>query len=84
MGKNDMQDSIKKYILETFLPDEDPASLTTETPLLTTGILDSIAALELVSFLEKSYAIKVKAHEVNIDNLNTINEIATFVRSKQS
>jgi acyl carrier protein len=75
--------TVKDFILENFLPGESPDQLTNETPLFTTGLLDSIASLQLVTFLEEQFGIKVAAHEVVSDNLNTLDTIARFVRSKQ-
>lgn len=78
-----IKEQVKVFILKEFLPDEDPANLTDSTAMVTTGILDSLAALDLVSFLEETYGIKVAAHEVGTDNMNTLNDIANFVISKQ-
>ena len=75
--------TVKDFILENFLPGESPEALTNTTPLFTTGLLDSIASLQLVTFLEDQFGIKVAAHEVVSDNLNTLDSIAGFVRSKQ-
>jgi acyl carrier protein len=75
--------AVKEYILAEFLPGEDPAALTDRTPLLTTGILDSIATLKLVAFLEKHFQITIAAHEVNVDHLNTLETITRLVRAKQ-
>ena len=75
---------MKEYILKEFLPDEAPENLAYSTALVTTGILDSLATLDLVSFLEETYGIKVAAHEVGVDHMNTIDEIASFVISKQA
>jgi acyl carrier protein len=74
--------AVKDFILREFLPDEDPAELKETTPLITTGILDSIATLKLVTFLEEKYRISIAAHEVDVAHLNTIADIATVVRSK--
>jgi acyl carrier protein len=75
--------AIKAYVLREFLPDEDPAHLTDATPLMTGGILDSIATLKLVAFLEETFAINVEAHETDVDHLDTIERIATLIRSKR-
>jgi acyl carrier protein len=75
--------AVKDYILTEFLPGEDPAALTETTPLITSAILDSIATLKLTSFLEERFGITVAAHEVNVEHLNTIDEIAQMVRRKQ-
>jgi acyl carrier protein len=74
--------AIKAYILEEFLPGEDPAALTESTPLITGGILDSLATIRLVSFLEDRFHIQVQAHETMVDYLNTIADISQLVHSK--
>lgn len=50
---------------------------------MTSAVLDSLATIQLVSFLEERYAIQVAAHEASIDNLNTLELIAQLVRSKR-
>jgi acyl carrier protein len=76
--------TVKDFILEQFLPGESPDKLTDTTPLFTSGLLDSIASLQLVTFLEQQFGIKVAAHEVVPDNLNTLNSIAGFISSKKA
>lgn len=78
------KNAIKTYILEEFLPGENPEELTDSTPLITGGILDSVATLKLVRFLEERFAIQVEAHEADVDHLDTISDIANYVASKQS
>jgi acyl carrier protein len=77
-----VEQSIKSYILSEFLPDEDPAQLTEATPLITTGILDSIAVLKLVLFLEEHFSMTIEAYEADPEHLDTIERIAELVRSK--
>jgi acyl carrier protein len=78
----EIQNSIKSYILEEFLPGEDPELLTESTPLVTGGILDSLATLKLVDHLEQTYQIKIEPHEIGPDNLNTLFSIAKLVKTK--
>ena len=84
MDAAEIKETVKGHILEKFLPDASADVIEDATQLVTGGILDSLATLELVSFLEENYSIKVEAHEVNIDNLNTLNSIVEFVLAKQS
>jgi len=79
---NDINSTVKTYILREFLPGEDPAQLTDSTPLITGRVLDSLGTLKLVAFLEQTYGFEFAAHEVGVDNLNTIDDIARFVQSK--
>jgi acyl carrier protein len=78
----EIREAIKRYILEEFLPGENPAELTDSTPLITGGILDSLATMRLVLFLEERFQIQIQAHETMVDYLNTISDIAQLVRSK--
>ena len=77
-----IQDKLKEYILKEFLPGEDPNELKQDTPLITSGILDSIATLKLITFLENEFDITIAAHEADSDNLNTITDICNLVTSK--
>ncbi len=78
----EIEGAIKEYILKEFLPGENPQELTESTPLITGGILDSLATVKLVVFLEARFQIQIKAHETMVDYLNTITDIAHLVRSK--
>jgi acyl carrier protein len=74
---------VKDYILDEFLPGEDPSKLTPTTPLVSTGIIDSLATLKLVTFLEREFDIQVKAHEADEEHLNTLQTICELVDSKR-
>lgn len=79
---DDIAKAVKEFILEEFLPGENPDELTEETQLFSSGVLDSLASLKLVEFLEERFAIQVEAHDVVADNLDTLSSIANFVQSK--
>jgi acyl carrier protein len=79
---DDIKKTVKEFILNEFLPGEDPAELTDATPLITGGVLDSIATLKLVLFIEEKYAITLEAHEVDPEHLDTIAQIARLIQSK--
>ena len=81
---DDVAATVKDFILREFLPGEDPAELTGATPLITGGVLDSIATLKLVLFIEEHYGITLEAHEVDPEHLDTIALIARLILSKES
>ena len=76
--------TLKDYILTEFLPGTAPSELTEATPLITGGILDSLATVQLVAFLEEQFGVEIRPHEVSVDHLNTITDIANLVRSKRA
>lgn len=83
MDTPQIQEKVKSFILREFLPGEDPAALDASARLFTTGILDSIATLKLVAFLEKEFGITVEAHEADAQNLDTLDDIARLVAAKR-
>lgn len=81
---DDIKTAVHAYILEEFLPGEDPSELTDTTPLITGGILDSISTLKLVTYLEEKFDVIVEAHEAGVDHLDTIAEIVQLVARKRA
>ena len=81
---SDIQSAVRQFILDQFLPGENPSQLGNDTPLITGGVLDSIATLQLVAHLEKTFNIELQAHETSVDHLNTVDDIVRLVKSKQA
>ena len=77
-----IKDAVKAFILEEFLPGESPDALDDSTLLITHGVLDSIATVRLVAFLEEQYGIELEAHELSAEYLNTLPDIARIVTSR--
>jgi acyl carrier protein len=77
-----IKQGIKDFIMAEFLPGESPDELTDSTPLITGGILDSIATLKLVMHIEETYGVNFEPHEVDKENLDTLDLIARLLRSK--
>jgi acyl carrier protein len=80
---NEINADVKEFILKEFLPGENPEQLTDSTPLISGGILDSLATIKLVAYLEERFNIRVQAHETDVEHLNNISSIANLVLSKR-
>lgn len=76
-------ETLRAYIHEEFVPDMNVDELMPSTPLMQSGILDSLAAIALGQFIEEKYNVTIDPHEVNADNFGTLEQIATFIRAKQ-
>lgn len=79
---DDIENAVREYILAEFLQGDNGDDLTDSTPLVTGGILNSLATLKLVMFLEERYKIELQSHETDADHMNTIADICSLVRSK--
>ena len=76
---NAVRVTIHDFVLVEFLPGEEPTLLTNGTPLITGGILDSIATVKLVSFLEDRFKVRFDTADVSVDKLDTIDRISETV-----
>jgi len=80
--KNAIQESVLNFLAdETGL---DPDEVTVETGLFTSGELDSLDILKIVSFIEKTYGMSISPFEVSLQKLNSISLISDFVIKKAS
>ena len=74
--------TIRNFIIENFLFEEDE-NLKEETSFLENGSLGSTGILELIAFLEETYGIEVEDEELIPQNLDSIANVAQYVRKKQ-
>ena len=79
-----IKEQLRRYILAEFLPGESPSNLKDDTLLRTSGILDSMATLQVVTFVEEHFGIEVEAHEAGVENFDSLNSIAAFVEQKKA
>ncbi len=79
----DVQERVKQFIIQNFYV-SDPAELTGDTSLISGGYVDSTGMLELMSFLEGEFGIRIKEQEMLPENLETIARIAAFVGKKKA
>ncbi len=79
-----IKDAIRQFLLTSILEGVSADELTDDTELVTSGVLDSLSSLKLVSFLEEHFSIRVESHEVDAEFLNTLDLIANLVVSKKS
>jgi acyl carrier protein len=77
-----VQQRVRQFIIENFYV-SDPSELTDDASLITGGWVDSTGMLELISFLEEEYEIRVADTEMTPENLDAIVRIAAFVQRKR-
>jgi acyl carrier protein len=58
--------------------------VTDDDSLLEAGVLDSVAVLQVVTFVEQRFGIAVSEDEMMPDNFESISAIAAFVQRRQS
>lgn len=73
---------IKEYIINQLLQRRD-LRLDDDTPLIDDGYLTSLQTVELVMFLEEHFQIQIEPEDVNEEEFQSLNSIASLVESKR-
>jgi acyl carrier protein len=80
-----MSDELKKkileYIREEYLED-DSMELKDDTPLISSGIVDSFSMVSLKMYLEEELGIKMTDEEASTEAFDSVNSILVLVRKK--
>ena len=71
-----LREKIRNFILES------RDDLLDDESILDKGIMDSTGVLELVAFLESTYEVKIEDEELILENLDTINNIVSYLERK--
>ena len=72
---------IRSFIVKKF-PASRRKHLDDTVPLLESGIIDSLGVLDVVTFLEREFTIKVSDDELTPENFANVQSLAFFVKSK--
>jgi acyl carrier protein len=76
-----MKDMILEYIKNEYIDEDevDEIALDENTPLISSGIVDSFSMVSLKRFLEKKYAISIPDEEASPEAFNTVASIIALV-----
>ncbi len=77
----DVKQIIREFIVENFLFGDD-GQLKEDTSFLESGMIDSTGILELVSFLEERFGIKIEDEELVPEHLDSLFNVANYVKKK--
>ena len=76
------RDQVQQFIVDNFLFG-DSSQLDTDTSFLNESIIDSTGILELIMFLEETFDIHVEDQELIPENLDSLNNIEQFIKTKK-
>ena len=74
--------TISEFIKDRFEIGDDP-DFTNDVHLFNEGFVDSFGAVEIIHFVEETYGISITQKDITLFPMNTVNEIAAVVESKQ-
>lgn len=74
---DDIRTSIRAFISAKF----PQISLADDEDIFALGFVNSLFAMELVMFVEKTFGVRVPNEQLKLDNFRTLNSMAELVRS---
>jgi acyl carrier protein len=78
----DIKATVRNYILQNFLMGDLGVELKDDQSFLDHRIIDSTGFIELVTFLETTWSLRIQDEEMIPENLDSLDNIERFVRSK--
>jgi len=80
--KQELKDAVRNYITQEVFSGTEPADFNDDLKIVSTRLMDSIVTLNMVNHFEETLNVELQAHEVNVDNLDSVNLITDFLASK--
>lgn len=77
-----LEHRLRRFVIDNFLYGKEE-QFSNDDSFLEIGLIDSTGMLELVGFLENSYGIEVEDADLVPQNLDSVSQLAQFVRRKQ-
>ncbi len=78
---SERKNKVREFVVENFLFGEGD-DLGDDTSFLEEGIIDSTGILELVDFLEEEFDISIDDEELVPENLDSLNNVAAYLKKK--
>ncbi len=71
--------ALRKYIAENLVNGIADDSISDDTNLLATGMVDSLGMYQLVTHAEELLKVKIPVEDVTIENFGTLQDIANYL-----
>ena len=76
---DEMHKMILDYVKKEYLDEDSDTEVTLETPLISSGIVDSFSMVSLKTFLERKYKISIPDDKATPEAFDSVNKIAKLV-----
>ncbi len=74
----EIKDLVLKYVISEYMEDEDE-EITYDTPLISSGYVDSFSMVSLLVFLENKFKIKIPPEKATPEAFDSVNSIVALV-----
>jgi acyl carrier protein len=78
----DIKTKVKQFVVDNFLMGDASSMLGDKESFMETGTIDSTGVLEVVTFLEEEFKLKVNDADLLPENMDSIDNIVRYVERK--
>ena len=80
----EFRENIRKFIEDNLIVFDEDASFTDEDNIFQRGVVNSLFAMKLLTYIESEFNISVSNDEIEISNFSSVNNIVNFIERKIS
>ena len=77
---DDAKKTIIDYVKKEFLEDDSDMEIKEDTPLISSGIVDSFSMVSLKTFIEKKYKIQIPDAKATPEAFDSVNNIISLLK----
>jgi acyl carrier protein len=77
---DEMKDVVLEYVVDEYVDEDEDIEVTFDTPLISSGLVDSFSMVSLKVFLEKKYQISLPDSAATPEAFDTVNSIVELVK----
>lgn len=81
MNEKEMREQITEFIYDEYVEDES-MEIKDDTPLISSGLVDSFSMVSLKMFLEEEYKVQMTDEEASTEAFDTVNNIIELMKKK--
>ena len=78
--ENELRTVVLEYVKDEYLDEDDDTDLTADTPLISSGIVDSFSMVSLKTFLERKYKVSIPDAKATPEAFDTVNRIVKLMK----
>jgi acyl carrier protein len=79
----EVKTTIRQFVLTNYLPGEPNTNLRDDMPLQSSGILDSLAVLQLTIFIQQQFGVELSVYDIEPEQFDKIDDIVHCVNTRR-
>ena len=80
---DEMKKVVLEYVVDEYIDEDDEEEIGFDSPLISSGIVDSFSMVSLKRFLENRYTVRLPDDEATPEAFDTVTSICALVKKHQ-